>query len=111
MTLAPVGNGCQARRYSRRAKGTACIDSTMVRQPSLSLGILALLLWAVSWSWLVGVGVTVVRVGEVGALVAGIAAVAVGAATPRGSRSTGLWFGVVALVLVVGLNLLGLVLR
>jgi hypothetical protein len=89
MTLAPVGNGCQARRYSRRAKGTACIDSTMVRQPSLSLGILALLLWAVSWSWLVGVGVTVVRVGEVGALVAGIAAVAVGAATQEGHEAQG----------------------
>ena len=82
----------------------------MVRQPSLSLGILALLLWAVSWSWLVGVGVTVVRVGEVGALVAGIAAVAVGVATP-GVTKHGLWFGVVALVLVVGLNLLGLVAR
>jgi hypothetical protein len=83
----------------------------MVRQSSLSLGILALLLWAVSWSWLVGVGVIVVRVGEIGAVVAGIAAVAVGATTPRRSENAGLWCGVVALVFVFGLNVLGLVLR
>ena len=79
------------------------------RQSSLILGIAALVLWAVSWSWLVGVGVTVVRVGEVAALVAGLTAVAVGLRTQP--RPVGLWLGVVALVLVVGLNLLGLVLR
>ena len=82
-----------------------------MRHSSLSLGILALVLWAISWSWLVGVGLTVVRVGEVSAIVAGIAAVAVGVATPRRSQNAGLWFGVVALVLVVGLNLLVLLLR
>ena len=79
-----------------------------LRQSSLSLGILALVLWAISWSWLVGVGVTVVRIGEVGALLAGIAAVAVGVTAPRRSQNVGLWCGVAALVLVVGLNLLGL---
>jgi hypothetical protein len=79
-----------------------------LHQSSLSLGILALLLWAISWSWLVGVGVTVVRIGEVGALLAGIAAVAVGVTAPRRSQNVGLWCGVAALVLVVGLNLLGL---
>jgi hypothetical protein len=47
----------------------------MARRSSLGLGILALLLWALSWSWLVGAGVVVVRVGEIGALLAGIAAV------------------------------------
>ena len=82
-----------------------------MRHSSLSLGILALVLWAISWSWLVGVGLTVVRVGEVSAIVAGIAAVAVGVATPRRSQNAGLWFGVGALVLVVGLNLLVLLLR
>jgi len=87
------------------------MHDVQLRQPSLILGILALLLWAISWSWLVGVGVTVVRIGEVGALVAGVAAVAVGAAAPRRSENAGLWFGVVALVLVVGLNLLGLLIR
>lgn len=79
------------------------------RRSSLILGIAALVLWAVSWSWLVGIGVTVVRVGEVGALVAGLAAVAVDLRTRP--RSVGFWLGVVALVLVVGLNLLGLVFR
>jgi hypothetical protein len=83
----------------------------MVRRSSLSLGILALLLWAVSWSWLVGFSVNVVRVGEIGAVVAGIAAVVVGAAAPRRSENVGLWCGVVALVLVFGLNLLGLLFR
>lgn len=81
----------------------------MGRRSSLILGIAALVLWAVSWSWLVGIGVTVVRVGEVGALVAGLAAVAVDLRTRP--RSVGFWLGVVALVLVVGLNLLGLVFR
>ena len=76
---------------------------------SLTLGIAALVLWAVSWSWLVGVGVTVVRVGEVGAFIAGLAAVAVGVRTQP--RSVGFWLGIVALVLVIGLNLLGLILR
>ena len=79
-----------------------------LHQSSLSLGILALLLWAISWSWLVGVGVTVVRTGEVGALLAGIAAVAVGVTAPRRSQNVGLWCGVAALMLVIGLNLLGL---
>ena len=73
----------------------------------LSLGVLALAFWAVSWSWLVGVGVTVVRIGEVGALLAGVAAVVLGVAAPRRSQNVGL-AGVAALVLVVGLNLLGL---
>ena len=82
-----------------------------LRQSSLSLGILALVLWAISWSWLVGVGVTVVRLGEVGALVAGVVAVAVGMTAPRRARNVGLWIGGVALVLVIGLNLLGLLLR
>jgi hypothetical protein len=65
-------------------------------------------LWAVSWSWLIGIGTTVVRIGEVGALVAGLAAVAVGL-TIR-PRPAGLLLGVIALALVLGLNLLGLVL-
>ena len=87
----------------------ALTASGVGRRSSLILGIAALVLWAVSWSWLVGVGVTVVRVGEVGALVAGLAAVAVGLRTRP--RSVGFWLGLVALVLVVGLNLLGLILR
>lgn len=82
-----------------------------LRQASLSLGILALVLWAISWSWLVGVGVTVVRLGEVGALLAGVAAVALGVTAPRRPQNVGLWIGGVALVLVVGLNLLGLLIR
>jgi hypothetical protein len=81
----------------------------MGSRSSLTLGIAALVMWAVSWSWLVGVGVTMVRVGEVGALVAGLAAVAVSLRTRP--LSVGFWLGVVALVLVVGLNLLGLILR
>jgi len=84
---------------------------TIARQSSLGLGILALVLWAISWSWLVGMGVTVVRVGEIGAFITGIAAVAVGVATPRRPQNAGLWFGVAALVLVIGLNLLGVILR
>ena len=82
-----------------------------LRQLSLSLGILALVLWAISWSWLVGVGVTVVRLGEVGALVAGVAAVAVGMTAPRRPQNVGLWIGGAALLLVIGLNLLGLLIR
>ena len=62
-------------------------------------------------SWLVGVGVTVVRIGEVGALLAGIAAVVAGGTAPRPSRNVGLWCGTAALVLVIGLNLLGLLIR
>lgn len=87
----------------------ALTASGVGRQSSLVLGIAALVLWAVSWSWLVGVGVTLVRLGEVGALITGLAAVAVGLRTRPGS--VGFWLGVVALVLVVGLNLLGIVLR
>ena len=49
-----------------------------------------------------------VRIGEVGALVVGLAAIAVGL-TIR-PRPVGLLLGVIALVLVLGLNLLGLVL-
>ena len=82
----------------------------MAKRSSLSLGILALLFWAVSWSWLVGVGVIAVRVGEIGAVVAGIAAVIIGA-TRRRSGNVGLFCGVIALVLVLGLNVLGLLLR
>ena len=92
-----------------RATVLALTASGVGRRSSLILGIAALVLWAVSWSWLVGVGVTVVRVGEVGALVAGLAAVAVGLRTQP--RSFGFWLGIVALVLVIGLNLLGLILR
>ena len=87
----------------------ALTASGVGRQSSQVLGIAALVLWAVSWSWLVGVGVTVVRLGEVGALITGLAAVAVGLRTRPGS--VGFWLGVVALVLVVGLNVLGIVLR
>jgi hypothetical protein len=83
----------------------------MVRQRSLSLGILALALWAISWSWLIGVGLIMVRIGEVGAFVIGIAAVAASVKTQSRSQKAGRWLGVIALVLVVGLNLLGLVLR
>src|SRR4051794_41267335 len=61
-------------------------DSPMARRSSLSLGILALCLWAVSWSWLVGAGLLVVRVGEVGAVVSGVAPVLVGAG--RGRRAS-----------------------
>jgi hypothetical protein len=82
-----------------------------LRQSSPSLGALALVLWAISWSWLVGAGVAVVRVGEVGALVAGVAAVAVGLTAPRRAQNAGLWLGAVALLLAVGLNLLGLLIR
>ena len=78
------------------------------RRLALVLGILALVLLAVSWSWIVGVGITVVRVGEVGAILAGLAAVALGLTTPGRARNLGLWFGVVTLVFVFGLNLLGL---
>ena len=85
-------------------------EPRIARRSSLSLGILALLLWAVSWSWLVGVGLTLVRVGEIGAVLAGIAAVAVGLTTGKRAANAGLWCGVAALVLVVGLNVLGLVL-
>jgi hypothetical protein len=84
------------------------VDSAIARRSSLSLGIAALVLWAVSWSWLIGIGTTVVRIGEVGALVVGLAAIAVGL-TIR-PRPVGLLLGVIALVLVLGLNLLGLVL-
>jgi hypothetical protein len=83
----------------------------MAQRSSLSLGILALLLWALSWSWLVGGSESVVRVGEIGAVIAGIAAVVFGVVTPRRSENTGLWCGVAALVLVVGLNVLTLLLR
>jgi len=65
-------------------------------------------LWAVSWSWLIGVGTTVVQLGEVGALVVGLAAVAVGLTIHL--RPAGLLLGVIALALVLGLNLLGFVL-
>ena len=84
------------------------VDSSIARTSSLSLGIAALVLWAVSWSWLIGISTTVVRIGEVGALVVGLAAVAVGL-TIR-PRPAGLLLGVIALALVLGLNLLGLVL-
>jgi hypothetical protein len=82
----------------------------MARRSSLSLGILALLLWAVSWSWLVGAGVLVVRVGEIGAVVAAFAAVVTGVATSRRWGDAGLRCGVAALVLVFALNVLGQVL-
>jgi hypothetical protein len=75
---------------------------------SLTLGIAALVLWAVSWSWLVGVGVTVVRVGELGAVVAGLAAAVVGSSA-RPLR-LGFWLGILALVLVIGLNVLDVIL-
>ena len=42
----------------------ALTASGVGRRSSLILGIAALVLWAVSWSWLLGVGVTVVRVAE-----------------------------------------------
>lgn len=85
-------------------------DSLIGRRSSLSLGILALVLWAFSWSWLVGLGVVVVRVGEIGAIVAGVAAVVVGARTSKPSNDVGLWCGAVALVLVFALNILGVLL-
>jgi|tagenome__1003787_1003787.scaffolds.fasta_scaffold20953719_2 hypothetical protein len=85
-------------------------DSPIGRRPSLSLGILALLLWALSWSWVVGFGVMVVRVGEIGAIVAGVAAVVVGARTSRPVNDVGLWCGAVTLVLVFALNILGVLL-
>src|SRR4051812_38453888 len=93
-----------------RSRTVGVQDSPMARRASLSLGILALLLWALSWSWLVGVGVMVVRVCEIGAVVVGIAAVVAGSTIPRRSRNVGLWCGVVALVLVFSLNVLGLLL-
>jgi hypothetical protein len=84
------------------------VDLFIARTSSLSLGIAALVLWAVSWSWLIGISTTVVRIGEVGALVVGLAAVAVGL-TIR-PRPAGLRLSMIALALVLGLNLLGLVL-
>jgi hypothetical protein len=77
---------------------------------SLTLGILAISLWAISWSWLIGSGTTVVRVGEVGAIITGLAAVGAGVAT-RKPKDAGFRLGIVALSLVVGLNLLGVILR
>jgi hypothetical protein len=50
----------------------------------------------------------VVRIGEVGALVVGLAAIAVGLRIRP--RPAGLLLGVIALALVLGLNMLGLVL-
>jgi hypothetical protein len=84
------------------------VDSSIARRSSLSLGIAALILWAVSWSWLIGIGTTLVRIGEVGALVVGVAAVAVGLRIRP--RPAGLLLGAIALALVLSLNLLGLVL-
>jgi hypothetical protein len=84
------------------------VYSSIARTSSLSLGIAALILWAVSWSWLIGSGTTLVRIGEVGALVVGVAAVAVGLRIRP--RPAGLLLGAIALALVLGLNLLGLVL-
>jgi hypothetical protein len=83
----------------------------VVRQSSLTLGILAISLWAISWSWLIGTGTTVARVGEVGAVITGLAAVGAGVATRKRSQNAGLRLGIIALSLVVGLNLLGLILR
>ena len=82
-----------------------------VRRSSLSLGILAIFLWALSWSWLIGAGTTVARVGEVGAIVTGLAAVCAGVATRRRAQPAGLRLGIVALSLVVGLISSALVLR
>jgi hypothetical protein len=76
----------------------------MVRRSCLSLGIVAILFWAVSWSWLLGVGLVITRTGEIGAVLAGVAAVVAGATTRRRRKNVGLWLGVVALMLVFGLN-------
>jgi len=84
------------------------VDSSIARRSSLSLGIAALVFWAVSWSWLIGTGTMLVRIGEVGALVVGVAAVAVGLRIRP--RPAGLLLGAIALALVLGLNLLALVL-
>jgi hypothetical protein len=54
---------------------------------------------------------TVVRIGEVGALLAGVAAIALGVTAPKRSQNVGLWCGAAALALVIGLNLLGLLIR
>jgi hypothetical protein len=59
----------------------------------------------VSWSWLVGAGVTAVRVGEVGAVGAGLAAVLIRLTTPR-AGNVGVRCALAALVLVFGLNIL-----
>ena len=109
-----LGSGVRARPVDvaaslRRLSVLALVASGMGTRSSLTLGLAALILWAVSWSWLVGVGVTVVRVGELGAIVAGLGAVTVGATTRP--RSAGFWLGIVVLVLVIGLNVLGLILR
>jgi hypothetical protein len=101
--------GVPPHRAEPRLSVLALVASGMGTRSSLTLGLAALILWAVSWSWLVGVGVTVVRVGELGAIVAGLAAVAVGVTTRP--RSAGFWLGIVVLVLVVGLNVLGPILR
>ena len=76
----------------------------------MNLGIVALSLWALSWSWLVGAGVVVVRIGEIGAVVAGVAAVVVGATASGRTNNVGLWCGVAALVLVFALNVLAVLL-
>jgi hypothetical protein len=71
------------------------------------LGVSALVLCAVSWSWIIGVGTTPVRIGEIGALLVGLAAVLTGAVV--GWRTVGVGLGAAALVLVIGLNLVGVV--
>ena len=54
---------------------------------------------------------TIVRFGEIGALLAGVTAVALGMTAPKRPQNVWLWTGVGALTLVVGLNLLGLLIR
>jgi len=78
-----------------------------MERTSSVLGVSALVLCAVSWSWIVGAGTTPVRIGEIGALLAGVAAVLSGAVV--GWRTTGVGLGVAALGLVIGLNLVGVV--
>ena len=48
--------------------------------------------------------------GEIGAIVAGVAAVVVGARTSKPFKDVGLWCGAVTLMLVFALNILGVVL-
>jgi hypothetical protein len=93
---------------------------------AIACGVLAFPLWLLSFSWVpfaltgrvMGSAWYIVLVGEVGALLAALLAIGLGSiARRRASAGTayhrrasqGLTIGVIALVLIVGLNIVGLV--